>query len=596
MSSLSAAIIARDEARHIAGCLASLAGVADEVVVLVDDRTRDATAKICRQHGAQVYVLPWGGFPAQRSRALGIAHNEWVLFIDADERLTAELAAELRACIAASDGCDGFWIPRYNLFFGRPLRGGGWYPDHQLRLLRRSQAAYDLSRLVHEYASVHGSTGILRGHLVHHNIERLDELWRKQRAYAFAEAQTLYQAGQRTRWRNFVARPLREFSRRYIRLAGWRDGALGLLLCATMAYFELVKFAHLKGLALALEPSPIAQRHLAGHVLPGASRAFERPAQHTTTAAYDLAVVIVSWNVRELLRRCLESVERSLAASGLRAQIVVVDNDSQDGSAEMLCADFPKVELLRPGANLGFAAGNNLALRYLASSARYVLLLNPDTELVGDALPRLVAYLDKHAQVDVLGPQLRYPDGTVQSSRRRFPTAATYFWESTLLAQWRPHNPWLRRYHCAEQADSVEQEVDWLVGAALLVRGTAIERAGLLDEGFFMYSEELEWQWRIRDSAPSVKSVYLPAAIVMHHEGRSSEQVHLKRQLFFQRSKIRLARLRHGKGIAIALRFFLLVTYAWQLAVETLKWLLGHRRDLRAQRIALYWNLLRSGL
>jgi hypothetical protein len=142
----------------------------------------------------------------------------------------------------------GYWIPRHNEFFGRTLRGGGWYPDHQLRLLRRGRARYDETRLVHEFASLDGEAGYLTQHLLHLNIERMDELWRKQTGYAILEAQALYRAGQRARWRNFVGAPVREFVRRYLALGGYRDGATGLLLCAALAYFELVKFVHLKGL------------------------------------------------------------------------------------------------------------------------------------------------------------------------------------------------------------------------------------------------------------------------------------------------------------------------------------------------------------
>jgi glycosyltransferase involved in cell wall biosynthesis len=264
---LTVAIIARDEERHIAGALASVVGLADEVLVLVDAASRDRTAEIARNHGARVVVEPWRGFPAQRNRALELCQGEWVLFLDADERVTAALRVEIEQLLAPpgtmTGGQDdkkadaltapvaaGYWIPRRNLFFGRAVRGGGWYPDRQLRLLRRGRARYDEARLVHEVAALDGAAGALQGHLLHLNIERLGELWRKQTSYALQEAQTLFLAGRRARWRNFVGGPLREFRRRYVQLGGWRDGPLGLFLCATLAYFEWVKCVHLKGLEL----------------------------------------------------------------------------------------------------------------------------------------------------------------------------------------------------------------------------------------------------------------------------------------------------------------------------------------------------------
>jgi glycosyltransferase involved in cell wall biosynthesis len=245
MKQLSIAIIARDEERHIGGCLASVQELAGEALILLDTRSRDATAQIAAQWGACVHHEVWRGFPAQRNRALELCQGEWVLFLDADERLSPELREEIRATLTGSAPHAGYWIPRYNVFFGQRLRGGGWYPDPQLRLLRRSAARYDERRLVHELVTLDGPSGQLREHLLHLNIERLGEFWQKQTRYALAEAQTLYGEGRRTRLRNFVGAPTREFLRRYLQLGGWRDGALGLFLCGALAWFELVRFAFL---------------------------------------------------------------------------------------------------------------------------------------------------------------------------------------------------------------------------------------------------------------------------------------------------------------------------------------------------------------
>lgn len=240
-------IIARDEERHIAGCLASMRGLSSEILLLLDSRTRDRTAAVATAEGAQVLIEPWRGFPAQRNYAMDRCQSSWILFIDADERITPELAAEIRAL--PEDGpVVGYRLPRHNLFFGQALRGGGWYPDYQLRLLRRSAARYDEERLVHEYAELDGPSATLHGHLIHQNIETLAELWAKQSGYALAEARTLALAGRRMRWRNLFGAPAREFWHRYILLGGWRDGALGLMLCATMAWHEVVKFLFLASL------------------------------------------------------------------------------------------------------------------------------------------------------------------------------------------------------------------------------------------------------------------------------------------------------------------------------------------------------------
>ena len=316
----------------------------------------------------------------------------------------------------------------------------------------------------------------------------------------------------------------------------------------------------------------------------------------------DLSVVIVSWNVCDLLRRCLASVLGAsqpadddlapMSDSEPSIEIIVVDNASTDGSPEMVRAEFPQVRLIANPDNRGFTAGNNQGL--VESTGRFLLLLNPDTEIVGAALSTMMAYMDAHPEVGALGPRLCYPDGSLQPSRRRFPTLATALVESTVVQEWWRDNPLLRRYYMADTSDEAIQPVDWVVGACLLVRREVYDQVGELDEGFFMYSEEMDWCKRIKDAGWKV--VYLPTAVVIHHEGKSSEQVVPARHIHFQSSKVRYFRKHHGALQAEALRAFLLATYGYQLTREGFKWLVGHKRPLRAERVRAYRQVLRSGL
>lgn len=302
----------------------------------------------------------------------------------------------------------------------------------------------------------------------------------------------------------------------------------------------------------------------------------------------DLSVVIVSWNVCDLLRHCL----RSITPRQLSLEIIVVDNASSDGSVAMVRAEFPHVHLFANDKNRGFTAANNQALA--KSQGRYLLLLNPDTEVEDIALPTMVAYMDQHPGVGALGPQLRYPDGRLQSSRRRFPSLATALVESTVVQEWSPDNRILRRYYMADTPDDATQEVDWVVGACLLVRREVYEQVGGLDEEFFMYSEELEWCRRIKNAGWSI--VYLPTVTVIHHEGKSSEQVVPARHIHFQTNKVRYFRKHHGSLQAEGLRWYLMGTYVFQFVREGLKWLVGHKRPLRAERLRAYRQVLGSGL
>ena len=335
----------------------------------------------------------------------------------------------------------------------------------------------------------------------------------------------------------------------------------------------------------------------------------------------DISIIIVSWNVRELLRQCLASVVSSQSSvfssqdsvcsvqatdssrniehsplntehRPLNTEIIVVDNASRDGTVEMLGAEFPDVRVIANSENAGFTRANNQALAL--AQGRYFFLLNPDTELHPDALRLLYEYAEAHPRVGILGPQLFYGDGTRQSSRRRFPTLATAFLESTKLQQWFPRNRVLARYYMLDTPDDATQEVDWITGAAMFVRRAVYEQIGGLDEAFFMYSEELDWCYRAKQAGWQV--VYLPTARVIHYEGKSSEQVVAQRDIYFHSSKVHFFRKTRGAFVAEIVRAFLLAMFAYQIAEEAAKWLVRHKRALRAQRVKAYWQVLKSGL
>jgi GT2 family glycosyltransferase len=302
-----------------------------------------------------------------------------------------------------------------------------------------------------------------------------------------------------------------------------------------------------------------------------------------------LSIIIVSWNVRELLHACLHSIADR--CGNLAPEVIVVDSGSEDGSPEMIRQLFPEVQLIARADNVGFPKGNNLGLAQ--ANGRYLLLLNPDTEIVGDALTTMIAYMEHQPHIGALGPQLLNPDGTVQSSRRRFPTLMTAFFESTWLQNISPQKL-LHHYYMLDVGDGETAIVDWVKGACLLARREVYEQVGGLDEAYFMYSEELDWCRRIKDAGWNI--VYLPTAQVVHHEGKSSEQAVTHRHINYQRAKLRYFRKYHGRFAATTLRIFLLMNYIWQIKLEAMKGILGHKRPLRWQRVRSYWQVIRSGL
>ncbi|MBZ0277321.1 MAG: glycosyltransferase family 2 protein [Anaerolineae bacterium] len=304
----------------------------------------------------------------------------------------------------------------------------------------------------------------------------------------------------------------------------------------------------------------------------------------------DLSIIIVSWNVADLLAACLKSI---LAApvNGLTPEIIVVDSASTDASVSLVQEQYPQVTLLAQRENLGFTRCNNIGLQ--TATGRYVMLLNPDTEVIGDALAQMVAYLDANPTVGIVGPHTLNTDGTTQSTRRRFPTLATAFFESTWLQAFAPKSL-LNRYYVADAPDDTVVDVGWVQGSALMARREVYAQIGGLDEGYVMYSEEMDWCKRAKDAGWRV--VYLGTAHITHHGGKSTDQVTARRHIHFQQSKLRYFRKYHGWLAAQTLRGVLLLLYLWQLIMEGFKGLIGHKRALRQERVAAYWQVLRSGL
>nr|MBC8448123.1 glycosyltransferase family 2 protein [Chloroflexota bacterium] len=277
-----------------------------------------------------------------------------------------------------------------------------------------------------------------------------------------------------------------------------------------------------------------------------------------------LAIVVVSYNVRELLAACLRAVYASLARSPeLAAEVWVVDNASGDGSATMVSLQFPQVKLIPSTENLGFAGGNNAALRACGFTTQHVtrntphatrftfhvsrftppappdlvLLLNPDTEVLDDAIGRLARFLAEHPRVGGVGAQLQYPHGRFQHGAFSFPGLLQLCFDffpprPRRLLDSRLNGRYPRR--CYEQGEPFP--IGFALGAALMVRREAIEAVGLLDEGYFMYGEEVDWCWRMQRAGWPLFCV--PAARVVHHGGASTRQVR-------QPSTLKLWRSRH---------------------------------------------------
>ena len=236
-----------------------------------------------------------------------------------------------------------------------------------------------------------------------------------------------------------------------------------------------------------------------------------------------LSVVFLSYNTRDLTRQALSSV--LAAVEGLEVEIFVVDNASADGSADMVAEEFPQVKLIRNAANVGFAAGNNVALRQV--TGEYALLINTDTIVRRDALRTMVEFLDEHPEAGACGCKILDPDGTLQlDSRRGFPTPLAAFCKMSGLSRLFPKHPLIAHYHMTYLDPEQTAEVEVLSGSCMMVRKAAMDQVGLLDEDYFMYGEDIDWCYRFHQAG--WKIYYVPTTAIIHFRGESGRGTPLK--------------------------------------------------------------------
>lgn len=234
----------------------------------------------------------------------------------------------------------------------------------------------------------------------------------------------------------------------------------------------------------------------------------------------DLSIVIVNWNTRELLRACLASLRAALSASPLRAEILVVDNASTDGSAAMVAEEFPEVRLFANSQNLNYAGGNNQGIA--AATGEFVLLLNPDTEVPSGALEALVELLREHPEAGAAAPALVFPDGRLQDSVRGFPTPAALVGDLTGLARLFPHSR-LAGYREHRLPPDRPSSVDQPMASAFLVRGRALAEVGAFDEQFPLFFNDVDLCFRLKLAGWEI--LYDPRVRVVHVGGASTRQV-----------------------------------------------------------------------
>jgi GT2 family glycosyltransferase len=323
----------------------------------------------------------------------------------------------------------------------------------------------------------------------------------------------------------------------------------------------------------------------------------DRSAATMTAPRPDVSLIIVSWNTRALLEQCLTSMfgttDRERASSGgaavdgMSVEVIVVDNASADGSAEMVRDRFPCVRLIANTSNRGFAPANNQA--YRACTGQYVLLLNPDTRPYPEALASLKRFMDGHPDAGAAGPLLLNPDQTLQTSCYPAPTLPREVWRLFHFDALRPFGS----YRMAEWDITKPRQVDIIQGACLILRRSALDRVGFLDEDYFIYSEEVDLLHRL--ARAGWQTWWVPSASVMHYGGQSTRQVAAAMFLRLYQAKILYFRKNYGPTVARAYKLVLLSAALSRVMLAPLAWCwpTARRQDYRSL-VANYARLIRA--
>ena len=266
-----------------------------------------------------------------------------------------------------------------------------------------------------------------------------------------------------------------------------------------------------------------------------------------------LSIVIVNYNVKNLLKRCLESVFKY--QKDMEFEVIVVDNNSTDHSQKMLRSDFPQVRVIENKRNLGFSAGCNQGIR--ESRGRYILLSNPDTELTPGGFKNMIDFMDSRRKVGICGPKMTDQKGNLQFSCRSFPSYLTAISSSqSVMHRIFPGNFLSQKYLLKEKDHSQTGEVDWVSGSCLLAKRGILEKVGLLDERFYMYVEDVDLCYRAKMAGFSV--CYFPKVVVIHHIGKGTKKRKIDMLVEHHRSMYHFYNKHHNPNVFLkALVFFL---------------------------------------
>ncbi len=497
---ISVAIVTKNERENVQYALESVKDFED--IVVVDAFSNDGTMELSKKYTDRVFQHEWQGYSKQKQLAVDYATKNWVMILDADERVTPELKSEIIETIK-NNSFNGFYLPRRNFFLGKWIRHSGWWPDYTLRLFKKDKSYVEI-REVHEKVIVDGAVGYMKKPIEHFTYKTISSYLEKMENYSSLSAKELSHKNISflTFW--MWVNPFLVFAKMFFLRQGFRDGIHGFVLSVLYSLYTFLKY------------TKVWEKRCSNNFYPDVS------------TANKISIIIISYNSGKILEKCLEKLaSNDKITHPDNSEWILVDNASTDGAFEKAMAKYPKIKSIKNSENKGFAVAANQGFKIAKN--KYLLYINTDVEVINSAVSNLVEILDEEPKAAVVGPRLFQQSLSVQKSVCPQPT----LWHELLKPFFKLKADIREMFY----RDAKSYSVPSIRGACFLIRKEALELVGGFDDNYFFYLEETDLFFRLRKKGWKV--LYLPRSGVIHYSGMGSETVPFDRKKMYRESLIK---------------------------------------------------------
>lgn len=494
MTKITAIIPTLNEEVNVAKALASVA-FADEVIV-IDSYSTDKTVEIAESFGAKIIKREFDNFSAQKNYAMQQASHDWIFLLDADEVANEKLQKEIIERAKDPKGFEGFYIYRRFYFKGKNLKYSGWRHDKVIRLFNRRTCKYEGK--VHEKIVSTGKIGFLKRKIHHYSLREIEKYRQKLDFYASLQAEELYDVGRVVTPYHLIIKPLARFFIQYFVKLGFLDGSYGFSICKMHAngvflrYWKLLKLKKRK--RKETKESKVFQ--------------FKN-----STSSKKISVVIVNYKSWYDIETCLKSLTK-VSSFGKELEVIVVDNCSNDGKLETFKNNFPQVDFLLNSGNNGFANGCNFGAKH--AKGKYLLFLNPDTEISEETLERVHKYAIEHPEVGIVSCLQKNLDNSYENVVRFFPKLTTLFGVFRAIYKLVYYKSLNQQYNQIENMSSP----DWISGSMVFMSRDWFLNINGWNEDYWMYFEDVDLSKKVRNYNGRI--VLLEDTEIIHNHGGAS--------------------------------------------------------------------------